>query len=451
MEVSEGIDYLLCILRDKNIRDFNSINTDMFNHFPEEKRFYNFISKFYTRRSTFPTSEACAKYNFKTYDVLEPISFYYEQLYERFVLYKTKAFIKGFDDINETLKSMILGDSDPKELELYIKQFCTDQLLSFKNNKDDIVVNTFEEETDRFIKQQNLNIFNKGNLGILTPYDKINESSKGLKTSEWCLITGNAKMGKSFLWVYFIYYAWLRSGNPTLIGSLEMDSLDEYATTGIYARLISIISGINLSMIRDGKLATPALDVVKKSIKRYNDYYVFENKTMPPLYFLNGRKNKSLSSFKKAIDYFNPLVVGIDSVYLADPIENKFYKDRYEKEARVADDRMEMIQSTRTIGIDTHQLTKTAIKEKDLDIDNIAGVAGWVRNPDLVIALQPYEKDKEIDRSKRYITKLAGRNLEKDFKFPINFKFKPSFDMTEVITQDIDFNTTNDEDDKLFK
>lgn len=456
MEITEGIDVLSAIIRDKNYSKFLRLDIKWFNSEKEELRLYNFINKFYTRYSKFPDFETCKRYNVVTSTPIEPYEFYLDSLYTRYLYIQSKKFIKSHEEISNKIRDLILGTCDPKELELCITQFCSDNLLAFQNKKEEISVTTFSDELINFKYLQNRNKFSTSSYGILTPYDKINESTHGLKMSEWLLITGAAKRGKSFLWINFIYHAWLLSGNPTLISSLEMDSMDEFATTGIFPRLISMISGVNLSMIRSGKLPTNLLNIIDKTMKKYEDAYIFENKNIPPLYFLNGRKNKNLASFKTAIRDFNPVVVGIDSIYLAEPSDKGYYRNDLEREKRLVDERMELVQSTRTIGIDTHQLGKTAIKEKELDIDNIAGVAAWVRNPDLVIALESYHSNNKDDKNnhedKRYITRLAGRNSESYFRFPIHFKFKPSFDMSEITYDELssidDYKSDDDDDHK---
>lgn len=453
MDITEGIDVLSAILRDKNYSSFSRLNIEWFKAEKEELRLYLFINKFYLRYSKFPDFETCKSYNLVVSTPIEPYDFYLESLYTRYSYIQSKKFIKSHEEISNKIRDLILGACEPKELELCITQFCSDNLLAFQNKKDELSITTFDDEFKKFKFLQNKNKFKNNAFGILTPYEKINESTQGLKASEWLLITGSAKRGKSFLWLNFIYYAWLISGNPTLITSLEMDSMDIYGTTGIFPRLISIISGINLSLIRLGKLPTNLLNDMDKVLKKYEESFIFENKTLPPLYFLNGRKNKTISSFRTAIRDFNPIVVGIDSVYLAEPSDKSYYRNEFEKEKQLANERMELISATKTIGIDTHQLGKNAVKEKDLDIDSIAGVAAWVRNPDLVIALESYKpndpKDTTIYDDKRHITRLAGRNSESYFSFPINFKFKPNFDMREISSEDDTVDSfSSDEDDE---
>lgn len=431
-EVTEGIDLMCSILRDKNIRHFKRLSVKWFETEPSEAALYIFINKFLERYSRLPAVESCYQRGLSTSEPVEATDYYLDLVNNRFTYNVARKFKDGLDDVKRQLTNQLLNVDldDTNNVQLFIKDFCNNTLRLFDSGRSDSKIR--ELTTDilpNFRENQFKNRFITHDLGILTPYDNINNAMGGFMPEEWCIITGNMKMGKSWTWVNFILHAWLHGNNPTLITSMEMDSMDEYSTSGLATRFIAMVGGIAPALIRTGRLPDISLDRIDENFKKYGDMTAFENKGLPPLYFLEDLKHKSLDIFAEEALSLGVTVTGIDAIYKAEPsTTDRYFRGDLEKEKQVCNDRLAMCKSLKTINIDTHQFKKDALRVDDVMADNVGGHVGWTQDPNYVYGIIPEGENNDL----RKWVNIAGREGDKFEPFITNFKFSPKVDFSVV-------------------
>lgn len=425
-----GIELLCSILRDKNIRHFNRLNYDWFIE-DTEKELYSYIDKFLARYNNLPAIETVERSGRQICYPVESSDYYLDVINNRYTLLVAKRFTAGIDNVKQQLTQQIMsgGGENSREVQEYIKKFCTDTLRMFDSGRRDSKVREFITEIlPDFRNKQLENRFRQHDLGVMTPYDEINDVMGGFMPEEWCLITGNMKMGKSWTWVNFILHAWLKGNNPTLITSMEMDSMDEYATSGMATRFIAMMSKIAPDLIRSGRLPNVTLDRIENSVKEYEKLKVFEGKGLPPLYFLEDLKNKNLGTFAEEALNLGVTVTGIDAIYKAQPRTERFFRGDLEIEKQVCNDRLAICKELKTINIDTHQFKKDALRVEDVMADNVGGHVGWTQDPNYVFGIIPEGEDGQFRKFKQ----IAGREGKYFDDFVTHFKFNPYVDFSSI-------------------
>lgn len=432
LEITPGIELLCSIIIRENVNLFNRLDPMWFDDYPHEKKLYDFIKFYYGRnpQGRLPTYTVCEYYSTKYNLVLirpinDPLD-YNKIVYDRYMLNAMNKAGKAYAELNKKMQNTIrdgLHVDSIEEIKKELTKFYRDQLTKLESGSSESLISTYEENYHNFVKRQTDNRFRSHELGAMTPYEPINKATNGIKAGEWFLYTGNMKMGKSYIWLNTVADMWIKQGLSTLITSMEMDALDDYGSSGTFARLMSIISGINPSLVRTGLLPDASLKLIDKKIKHYKDMSVYETGKLPPLYFFDGEKSKELSAIRQQINILQPQVVAIDSVYKAIPPDAKYMRDQWERERRVCEYRREMVRTTKTIGIDTHQFGKSAIRLDSDDVlaDNVGGVVNWTQDPNYVIGLLP-EGDKN---DKRRFIHIAGRDGGRFDSFVTRFEFDP--------------------------
>lgn len=435
-EVTPGIDLLSSILNTKSNQEFDKLNEDWFKSESSEHRLYKFIKKVLTKYSRLPTPEMCEKYGVMVSypvgnmdsDAEEDflVDYYTEIVNRRYTKTVASSLIQPdglLDQFKHEIRNMLLTSDTFDDVDVVGKlhEMTTDLASKFGQNRHDQIAFTFEEEYEKFRKNQYENRFRSDDLGIMTPYEPINKVSGGWKAGEWILETGNVKAGKSWVWEYFIYYMNQFGGHPTCIASMEMPNQDARSTSGVFIRMMSLIGQLSPTLIRSGKLPDVSMDRIDKYVKKYRTETVFDNGKTAPMIFYDATKRRGLKAFERyqADNKFE--LSCIDSIYLAEMDDNQRYYKPLDQEKALVDARMDMIKKHGCIGFDSHQLVKTNTKETGVDSSTVAGAAAWTRNCDLAFAIRPEGDNKNLRR----IEPIASRHGADFEAFVINFQLDP--------------------------
>ena len=454
-DVTIGIDLLSSILKTKSNTAFDNTDEAWFIDDAVEHRLYRFITKFLNKWGRLPTHEVCEKYgvvvSYPVGDVENEgddflVDYYTELVNKRYTTNVAKSLISKdglLDQFKKKIHTTLINSDTFDEFDIVgeLNKLTSDLSSKFENKRHDKIAFTFEEEYDKFRKNQFENRFRTDDLGILTPYDPINQASEGWKSGEWIIETGNVKEGKSWVWEYFIYYMNMFGEHPTCIASMEMPNQDARSTSGVFIRMMSLIGQLSPTLIRSGKLPDVSMDRIDKHVKKYRTETVYDNGKTAPMIFYDATKDRSLESFERyqADNKFE--LSCIDSVYLA-TAESKYSRNfsKWDKESALVDARMDMINKHDCIGFDTHQLIKTNTKESGIDSSTVAGSAAWTRNCDLAFAIRPEGNDRHL----RKIECIASRHGADFEDFIINFRLEPDKDFrysTPNFSQVIDYDS----------
>ena len=384
----------------------NLVNPDFFN--PYEKNIYEFIKEHCLKHGVFPHKETLVENSITLPPVNEPVSYYSDRVYDRYVKTEMIDTIKSAQD---------LLHEKPSDAVKMMVQKMNKVIMSKPDFGMVDLFNTDDELMEQYWNKRN----GIEDSGMLFGWPSLDEMSSGILPGDFITVSGRPSSGKTFLNLYIALKVWMEHKVPVLFVSMEM------VTLPIAQRLMAMMTKIPLDHIRKGLMANSEIDRLKKA------YTVGSNRGIP-FDIVDGRGRYNTRDLLNTVMMTRPGLVVVDGAYLMKlPKKEAYGVPKHERIGAVAEFLKQDIatsQDTRVIA--SYQLNRESVKANFIDQSHIAGSDEIPQLSTIALAIQGDEKGVISVEKKRKVQILKGRNGEEG-EFEINWQFKPRMDFAEVV------------------
>jgi hypothetical protein len=194
------------------------------------------------------------------------------------------------------------------------------------------------------------------------PWQALQEATQGLQVDDFICFYGRPKSMKSWILAYFVAFLF-NNGRRVLIYTKEMSQ------DNIFQRVISCIAEINYQMFRAGHL-TPEEEFAFESVGRY----IHAMQANDQIICLSGRDapkgGDTVPWLRAKIEKYQPDLFAIDGMYLMSDVNGA--KKDHERVRNISRDVRQMILDTQTPGIVTLQANRSAAKNDEANLDEVA-------------------------------------------------------------------------------
>jgi replicative DNA helicase len=285
-----GYQYLACLIYAGGMDNY--INHGLGEKFflPSEKALFSFISEFAQAHGKIPAPSTVQSEGFTLYQPPENLSYYREQVLNRFIYKKTyQCLVDG---------KSALEQQDPKQalesLVHSVSKINTDvnptKVVDFREASQTVVTNYVNKV--------------KGiTAGIPTAWASFDRLSPGMQPGDLISIVGRPASGKTFLILYLAMQCWLKYKKVPLVVSTEM------AVPVILDRLTAMTTKIPLTRLTTGNLTSDNFSSMVGQLSTYKGFEV-------PFHVLDGNSFCDVESIYNQATLLKPDIVLVDGAYL---------------------------------------------------------------------------------------------------------------------------------------
>lgn len=397
--MSQGIQLISAVLAARSHTAARRLRADLFT--PEETPMFEFVHGFYRRYGQLPTPEAVTENGFRTMIAPNPVDYYYDRVCNRNIGVAWQA---EHPNLVRALSSANVPDG----------QATLERMVRIGRRFD--ANNTVVSMADAAQMVREDYEFAAGLLdelrGITFGWDYLDAMTGGATRGDVSAFVARPGMGKSWTMIYQALRAW-QAGASVLFVTMEMTVLQTMR------RMIGMISGINSSDIRRGRLSMWGEQIFYETLD--------DRLHGAPFHFVAGDLNKSVLDVDNLVMEFSPDLVIVDAAYLLEPETNK--NSRYAGHELLQNvlKGLKGIALRRDVPINISvQFNREASKMKNGNLLENIGGSDWIGQiASNVVAIGAGEPGSASERLVRRYKVIKGRDAERYGEFETNFLFQP--------------------------
>ena len=231
----------------------------------------------------------------------QPPDYYLQRTRQRAM---TRNIVDPYNRLQEALQNPRHSITEIEESieELYRVKHSFLQAGSGLELSDSLIRETLTQSRARFMNSASI-------TGITTGYEPLDLAMDGYNRDDLVVWVGRPGRGKSWLLLKQAHAAWVAGYKPLYI-SMEMGGLQNMR------RLMGIHSGINPTLIKNGRLDTLAHPILERAANELLE--------LRPLHMVTANFSRDVDSIANFIDEYQPDICYIDAGYLLSPKKKRF-------------------------------------------------------------------------------------------------------------------------------
>lgn len=397
--MSQGIQLISSIIAARSHTAARRLRADLFT--PEETPMFEFVNRFYRTYGALPSPEAVTENGFRTMIAPNPVDYYYDRVCNRNIG-------TAWQLEHPNLVRALSGANVPEGQAVLERMVRVGRRFDANNT-----VVSLEAAAEMVREDYEFAAGLMGALrGITFGWDFLDTMTGGATPGDISAFVARPGMGKSWTMIYQALRAW-QSGSSVLFMTMEMTVLQTMR------RLIGMISGINSSDIRRGRLSHWGEELFYETID--------DRLHGPPFHFVAGDLNKSVADVDNLVMEFSPDLVIVDAAYLLEPEPNKNARYAGHELLQNVLKGLKAIALRRDVPINISvQFNRDASKMKNGSLLENIGGSDWIGQiASNVVAIGAGEAGSANERLVRRYEVIKARDAETGGKFETNFLFQP--------------------------
>ena len=267
---------------------------------------YGFISQFFMQYGKMPGYNILVETTgidlVTGVNAQEPGSFFVTKIRERFFWEKSRDGMQDAVRLLETQASVA-------DIKASLSKLLFNDLADYSAN-DTLPQSIFSNPSALLDEYQRAKIH--GVTGVETPWPSMNRMTMGWQPEDFILIVSRPGVGKSWLLIMILLYAWER-GNRVLLFSTEM------SIGALKRRASALIARLSYGLIKAGRLHESEYESYKETLREYEK----DDRFM----IVGNDTTLKRSTIEQNIIMQKPDLVGIDGYYMVEDDIEKYSKD----------------------------------------------------------------------------------------------------------------------------
>jgi hypothetical protein len=267
---------------------------------------YGFISQFFMQYGKMPGYNILVETTgidlVTGVNAQEPGSFFVTKIRERFFWEKSRDGMQDAVRLLETQASVA-------DIKASLSKLLFNDLADYSAN-DTLPQSIFSNPSALLDEYQRAKIH--GVTGVETPWPSMNRMTMGWQPEDFILMVSRPGVGKSWLLIMILLYAWER-GNRVLLFSTEM------SIGALKRRASALIARLSYGLIKAGRLHESEYESYKETLREYEK----DDRFM----IVGNDTTLKRSTIEQNIIMQKPDLVGIDGYYMVEDDIEKYSKD----------------------------------------------------------------------------------------------------------------------------